>query len=178
MFSLLSGFWIYFFSKPNIHVLIIGLDYSGKTTVLEKIKSRFSKIPGLPPEKIPPTIGMNLAKINYQGSQVIFWDLGGQLKMRSIWEKYYDEANAVVFVIDSVDVGRLSEAKLALATASDNLKGVPIFVLANKQDLAGALSSEEISDLLNGMKLDHHFKVFPISAINGLVILIVFHIYI
>jgi hypothetical protein len=30
-----------------------------------------------------------------------------------MWEKYYLEANAVLYVIDSVDIGRLDEAKLA-----------------------------------------------------------------
>lgn len=35
------------------------------------------------------------------------------MKMRSIWEKYYQEAHAVVFLVDSADVGRLEEAKLA-----------------------------------------------------------------
>ena len=56
---------------------------------------------------------MNLARINYRGSKVIFWDLGGQVKMRSMWERYYQEADAVIFVVDSADIGRLEEAKLA-----------------------------------------------------------------
>lgn len=89
MFSLLSGFWQYFFTKPNVHILIIGLDNAGKTTILEKVKSKFSKSPGLPPDRIPPTVGMNLAKIYYKSNQVVMWDLGGQAKMRKIWEKYY-----------------------------------------------------------------------------------------
>ena len=33
--------------------------------------------------------------------------------MRSMWERYYQEADAVVFVVDSVDIGRLQEAKEA-----------------------------------------------------------------
>ena len=41
-------------------------------------------------EKIQPTIGMNLAKIFYLNTQIIIWDLGGQLKMRNIWERYYN----------------------------------------------------------------------------------------
>lgn len=64
-------------------------------------------------EKIPPTIGMNLAKIVYRGHVVIIWDLGGQIKMRNIWEKYYEDAHAILFVVDSADLGRLEEAKLA-----------------------------------------------------------------
>ncbi len=70
-------------------------------------------MPGIPPDKIPPTIGMNLAKINYKGTQVIIWDLGGQIKMRNIWEKYYETAHAIIFMVDSADIGRLEEAKLA-----------------------------------------------------------------
>jgi ADP-ribosylation factor related protein 1 len=75
-----------------------------------------------------------VAKIRYQGAQIIFWDLGGQViimtifddnlsncessqaRMRSMWEKYYLEANAVIFVVDSADVGRLDEAKVAFGT--------------------------------------------------------------
>ena len=54
-----------------------------------------------------------LFRIKFRGAQIIFWDLGGQTKMRSMWEKYYLEANAVVYVIDAVDEGRLEEAKNA-----------------------------------------------------------------
>jgi ADP-ribosylation factor related protein 1 len=163
MISLISGFWDYFFRKPNIKVLIIGLDHAGKTTLLEKMKSQFGKLHSLPLEKIAPTVGMNLAKITYFGSQIILWDLGGQAKMRGIWEKYYDDADCVVFVVDSSDVGRLMEAKLALgnsplnssnelmrahsshptiATTCDNdsLGNIPIIVLATKQDLPVMIS--------------------------------------
>jgi ABC-type phosphate/phosphonate transport system ATPase subunit len=59
MFSLLQGFWQYLFAKPNLHVLIIGLDHAGKTTLLEKIKFVFGNQEGIPPAKIPPTVGMN-----------------------------------------------------------------------------------------------------------------------
>ena len=112
-FSLLSGFLHYLFAKPKVNILLIGLDHAGKTTLLERIKTQFGNLPGIPPEKIPPTIGMNLAKIFYKGTQVIIWDLGGQIKMRNIWEKYYDSAHAIIFVVDSADIGRLEEAKLA-----------------------------------------------------------------
>lgn len=46
----------------------------------------------------------------------MFWDLGGQIRMRSIWDKYYAEANAMIFVIDSADSDRLEEARTAFGT--------------------------------------------------------------
>jgi len=33
--------------------------------------------------------------------QLIFWDLGGQAGLRSIWDKYYAESNALIYLIDA-----------------------------------------------------------------------------
>ena len=82
-------------------------------TLLEQMKGIFKKQPGIPPERIPPTIGLNIGKMDVDRSRVIFWDLGGQVRMRSIWENYYAEAHGMIFVIDSADVGRFEEARLA-----------------------------------------------------------------
>lgn len=112
-FSLISGFWQYLFTQPQLQLLIIGLDYAGKTTLLEKLKSKFGHMPSIPPEKIPPTIGMNLARLQYKGSKLVIWDLAGQLKMRMLWEKYYDDAHCIIFLVDAYDRDRLDEAKLA-----------------------------------------------------------------
>jgi ADP-ribosylation factor related protein 1 len=116
---------------------MIGLDYAGKTTLLERIKSKYTSQHSIPPNKIPPTIGMNLAKLTYQGNELIIWDLGGQLKMRSIWEKYYNEAHCVLFVLDSSDLNRMAEVKLAfdLVCQDEHLSQIPIFIVANKMDL-------------------------------------------
>lgn len=39
--------------------------------------------------------------------------LSGQVRMRSIWDKYYADAHGVIFVVDAADVARFEEAKLA-----------------------------------------------------------------
>jgi ADP-ribosylation factor related protein 1 len=158
------------FSRKNLHVLLIGLDHAGKTTFLERVKSKFGNVQGLPPEKIPPTVGMNLAKINYRGNTVVIWDLGGQQKMRSIWDRYYDEANCVVFIVDSADVGRLEEAKLAYDSVinNDRLSRVPVITLANKQDLPGALSPGDLAmNFYPVQDAAERARVFAVSAIKG-----------
>mmetsp|Transcript_30243 Transcript_30243/g.70108 ORF Transcript_30243/g.70108 Transcript_30243/m.70108 type:complete len:190 (-) Transcript_30243:52-621(-) len=147
MFSLISGFWKIFFAKVEVQVLILGLDHAGKTTLLEQMKGLFNKQQGIPPERIPPTIGLNIGKMDVGTCRVIFWDLGGQVRMRSIWEKYYAEAHGMVFVIDSADVGRMEEAKLAFDAVREHeeLRGIPVLLLANKQDLPGAMAIEDIA---------------------------------
>ena len=32
---------------------------------------------------------------------LILWDLGGQAGLRSIWDKYYAESHAILYVVDS-----------------------------------------------------------------------------
>jgi ADP-ribosylation factor family len=63
----------------------------------------------LPLERIRPTIGMNLGKTEICGAKVHVWDLGG--KLLDLWERYYDDADAVLFVwrLCREDVARMSQ---------------------------------------------------------------------
>ena len=78
MFSLLEGLYHYLFDKPNLHILVIGLDHAGKSSLLERVKTKYSTTPGLAMEKITPTIGMNLAKLTHLGAQGGIGELGGK----------------------------------------------------------------------------------------------------
>jgi len=51
----------------------------------------------------------SVGKISLPSTTLNFFDLGGQRDIRRIWEKYYDECHAVVFVLDASDQARLSE---------------------------------------------------------------------
>ena len=114
MFGLIHGFIQHISAKDEVQILILGLDGAGKTTLLEQMKGIYKKTPGIPPDRIPPTIGLNLGKMDVNNCRVIFWDLGGQVRMRSIWEKYFAEAHGMIYVIDAADEERMEEARLAL----------------------------------------------------------------
>ena len=79
------------------------------------------------------------------------WDLGGQTEIRPYWRCYYPKTNALVFVIDYSDKERMDIAKqeLFLLLQEDDLKGVPIAILANKQDIEGCLSDLQVRDNYN-----------------------------
>ena len=64
---------------------------------------------------------------------------------------YFHDTNALIMVVDSNDEGRLGDAKSELVwlLAEDELRGVPVLVLANKQDLARSLTVEEVAERLD-----------------------------
>jgi ADP-ribosylation factor related protein 1 len=114
MFSLLSGCFEFMTHKEEMHLLIVGLDRSGKTTLLERLKGAYTDSAGLEPERILPTVGLNIARFQVGPVPVVAWDLGGAAPLRSIWEKYYHESQAVLYLIDAADVARVEEAKLVM----------------------------------------------------------------
>ncbi|KAG6574170.1 ADP-ribosylation factor-related protein 1 [Cucurbita pepo subsp. pepo] len=167
MFSLFYGLWKYIFSKTEFHVLILGIDKAGKTTLLEKLKSLYSNLEGLSPDRIVPTVGLNIGRLEVLNAKLVFWDLGGQPGLRSIWEKYYEEAHAVIYVIDAACPSKFEDSKSALEKVlrHEDLQGAPLLVLANKQDLSEAVSAEELSRYLDLKKLDE--RVYMFEAVSG-----------
>ncbi|KAG5582089.1 hypothetical protein H5410_052716 [Solanum commersonii] len=171
MFSLFYGLYKYMFSKTEFHVLILGIDKAGKTTLLEKIKSQYSNLEGLPPDRIVPTVGLNIGRVEASSTKLVFWDLGGQPGLRSIWEKYYEEAHAVIYVVDAASPSRFEDSKSALEKVlrHEDLQGAPLLILANKQDLADAVSAEEVARYLDLKKLDERAYTFlAVSSYDGL----------
>ena len=106
MFSLLYGLWEYIFRKEELRILVLGLDKSGKTTLLERLKELYTDVPGLEPDAILPTVGLNVGRIEACNAHLILWDLGGQLGLRGIWEKYYADAHGLLYVVDAADPSR------------------------------------------------------------------------
>ncbi|KAH9166437.1 P-loop containing nucleoside triphosphate hydrolase protein [Lactarius sanguifluus] len=153
MYHLLKGLHEYLTRKDEFSVIIIGLDGAGKTTLLEKIKTMYNDTPGLPADKIAPTVGQNIGKITLPSAVLQFWDLGGQRGIRTIWPKYYGDCHAVVYVVDAVDHERLSEGwevfdadaeQSDAVLSAPQILGVPLLLLANKQDRPDSLSVAEI----------------------------------
>ena len=152
------------FGERKAKILMLGLDGAGKTTVLYKLKLQevVSTI---------PTIGFNVETVK-PAKNVSFtvWDVGGQDKIRPLWKHYFQGCEGLVFIVDSVDAARFSEARdeLGWILDSDEMAGVPLVVLANKQDLPHAQSSSEVAERLGLPRVkDRKWYVQATSAFTG-----------
>ncbi len=86
--------------EKEMRLLILGLDNAGKTTILKKFN-------GEDIDKISPTLGFNIKTLHYNDYKLNVWDVGGQKTLREYWPNYYENTDALVFVIDSSDDKRL-----------------------------------------------------------------------
>lgn len=132
----------------SFHIAILGLDSAGKTTVLYRLQ--FNEF-----VNTVPTKGFNTEKVRVSlGGQTTvtfhFWDVGGQEKLRPLWKSYTRCTDGIIFVVDSVDAERMEEAKTELHKIAKTLEnqGVPLLVVANKQDLRHSLGLAEIEKAL------------------------------
>jgi len=173
MYTLLSGLYRYMVQKDEFFVLILGLNEAGKTTLLEQTKTIFTKgYRGMSLSKITTTVGLNLGKIDVGSTRLSFWDLGGQEELQSLWDKYYAECHAIIYVVDSVDVERIDESIAAFRKmiSNEHLSGVPLLLLANKQDLPGCLHPDDLKDRFKETQSligAREMQVMAVSALQG-----------
>ncbi|XP_073248922.1 uncharacterized protein [Porites lutea] len=133
------------FSNRDARILMVGLDSAGKTTILYKLKlnETVSTI---------PTIGFNVETVSpCKGVTFTVWDMGGQDKLRPLWRHYFKNTQGLIFVLDSSDLERMSEARQELFSVLESveMERVPVVVIANKQDLPRALKAHEIAQQLS-----------------------------
>lgn len=136
--------------------------------------------------KTVPTVGQNVSTITLPDMYLKIWDVGGQHSLRKLWQSYYTSCHAIVFIIDSTDIGsgsldddhngRLAECKLVLEDVLQHseTEGVPLLVLANKQDREDCVEVVRIKEglvkkVFEGEKGEsiRDSRVLPVSALKG-----------
>ncbi|XP_053833725.1 ADP-ribosylation factor-like protein 8B isoform X2 [Vidua macroura] len=102
-------------------------------------------------EDMIPTVGFNMRKITKGNVTIKVWDIGGQPRFRSMWERYCRGVNAVVYMVDAADLEKVEASKNELHSLIDKpqLHGIPVLVLGNKRDLPGALDEKQLIEKLN-----------------------------
>ncbi|KAL1521778.1 hypothetical protein AB1Y20_021431 [Prymnesium parvum] len=149
--------------EHEMRLLMLGLDNAGKTTVVKKFN-------GEDIDLISPTLGFNIKTLEYSGFKLNIWDVGGQTSLRSYWRNYFESTDGLIWVVDSSDRARLLDCKAELQQLlqQERLAGASLLVFANKQDIDGALTAEEIRDTLELGSIERrHWKIVSCSAFTG-----------
>ncbi|KDO23717.1 hypothetical protein SPRG_10495 [Saprolegnia parasitica CBS 223.65] len=151
--------------KAVVRILVVGLDNSGKTTLVNHLKPRKSQA-----TEVVPTVGFQVEEFAKHNLSFTVFDMSGQSRYRSLWENYYQDVQAIIFVMDSTDTIRMcvvkDELEQILAHKDLAPKKIPILFFANKMDLAHSLTPVECMGQLELEKLTN--KTWHITASNAI----------
>ncbi|KAF9518423.1 hypothetical protein BS47DRAFT_1325428 [Hydnum rufescens UP504] len=150
--------------EKEMRILFLGLDNAGKTTILKRLN-------GDDIDSVSPTLGFEIKTFVHGKYTLNIWDVGGQRTLRPYWRNYFEQTDALVWVVDSSDRIRMEDCKEELHSLlqENRLAGASLLVLANKQDLIGSMTDTEIREALSLRSIvTHNWKIMPCSALTGM----------
>lgn len=132
-----------FYKVKEFKILILGLSGAGKTTILYQLKDGETV-------QTVPTVDFNFEILEYKdkGLKANVFDLAGLDKNAVNCKNHYNNTDGLIFVVDSNDRDKIEDAAVELKKilAEEKLKGCPVLVIANKEDLNGALPPSEVTE--------------------------------
>ncbi|KAI5465450.1 ADP-ribosylation factor family-domain-containing protein [Mariannaea sp. PMI_226] len=147
----------------EMRILMLGLDNAGKTTIVKKIM-------GEDVNTVSPTLGFIIKTIDYDGYKLNIWDVGGQKTLRSYWRNYFEKTDALIWVVDATDRLRIEDCRVELQglLQEERLAGASLLVFANKTDVDGCMTKQEILSTLQLESIrTHRWHILPCSAMTG-----------
>ncbi|KEF54405.1 arf/Sar family, other [Exophiala aquamarina CBS 119918] len=161
VFSWLWDWLLWMFWATEMDVTIVGLQNAGKTSLVRVLAGNEFASDAL------PTVAFNKKEVKKGHVSLKCWDLGGQPRFRTMWERYCRGVNAIVFVVDAADRDAIPVAKeeLHALLSKATLEGIPLLVLGNKSDLPMKLSVDDLIDQLDLKTIVHReISCYGISA--------------
>ena len=146
--------------EKEMRILFLGLDNAGKSSVIKAFM-------GQSIDDLSPTLGFEIKTVECQGYRLSCWDVGGQSTIRAYWRNYFEATDGVVWVVDSTDRERMALCKKELDSIlkQERLANASLLIFANKQDVGGAMQSEEIRNILDLDRIKRrHWSIVPCSA--------------
>jgi len=160
-FKAIYDWLLWMFWSTEMDVTIIGLQNAGKTSLLRVLAGSEFTIDSL------PTVGFNMKRVQKGHVTLKCWDLGGQPRFRSMWERYCRGVSAIVFIVDAADKDAVPVAAEELHALLDkpSVEGIPLLVLGNKSDLPNKMSVDELIEALDLKSVTHReISCYGISA--------------
>jgi ADP-ribosylation factor related protein 1 len=126
-------------------ISFVGSGGVGKSTLLRLL---FGKEPA--PGGYTPTINVAVDSsetIQFGTFLVTVWDFAGQAVFQDLWSFYFSGTDVIFLVTDS-SFRNVMQTKTLLRTIKKEAPAVPLFIIANKQDLPESMKAEKIKRLL------------------------------
>ncbi len=126
-------------------VSFVGSGGVGKSTLLRLL---FGREPA--PGGYTPTINVAVDSsetIQFGTFLVTIWDFAGQAVFQDLWSFYFSGTDIIFLVTDS-SFRNVMQTKSLLRTIRKEAPAVPLFIIANKQDLPESMKAEKIKRLL------------------------------
>ena len=140
----------YISSANEFSIVILGQSNSGKTVITNSLLNKFG-------DTIPSLVVNYKALISVKGiekTKFNIFDMVGDFLKRHEWEEYIQKADAIIFVIDSIDRKTFEEAKTELHAVLKMSLGKPCRILLSKSDRPDRMTAAETFKLLNIKKFD------------------------
>jgi len=145
-----------------VKVALMGSGYAGKSTLIKLLTDGVQKLE----TNYQPTPGMNCGTITIDANtKVSLIEMGGQQHFEFLWPDFMRGSTMVVVVTESNPKAVLKTRQL-LEKYKENLRGVKIIAIANKQDLPGSMRPESVQDLL-GVQTFGMVAINPKERLNG-----------
>jgi small GTP-binding protein len=135
-------------------ILVTGPFDSGKSTFVHALSTRAISV-----DRLGTTIALDHGHIDYKGFSADIFGTPGQERFDPIIKLLSGESMGVFLIVDSTNPTDFIRAKQMLEITKSY--GLPYVILANKQDLAGALAPEEIRIQFN---LPPDVPIVPVVA--------------
>ncbi len=137
-------------------ISFVGSGGVGKSTLLRLM---FGREPA--PGGYVPTINVAVDSsetIQFGTFLVTIWDFAGQAVFQDLWSFYF-QGTDVIFLITDSSFRNVMQTKTLLRNIKKEAPAVPLFIVANKQDLPESMKSDKIKRLLGA-------PTFPMVATN------------
>jgi len=159
-----AGEW---WHRNDIVIAIYGLDAAGAATILYHVAN------DTPVTEIW-TFGLWREYTRYRfNTRLHLWKLRLNPQLRRVWIRLQmrEKIKALIWVVEANDHNRFVEGRDALKETLDEedvLRGTPVLVLANKQDLPGAVNVTELAKVLELQDIHGRpWHIMPTTAITG-----------
>lgn len=144
-------------------ILITGPYNSGKSSFMHSLATKAVSVDRHALEEIPTTIALDIGHIDYNSFSADLFGTPGQERFDLLLAPLGKEAVGAFVILDSTRPETFPRAKEMVRKC--NVGGLPKVIVANKQNVKGALTLEQIRKEL---KLTGDVKIVPLRAAKGI----------